>query len=84
MRKGKIIIKNLIIIIIINIKVIQISQIKTPWAKIEQYSGSRYSNPNYGKNINNKPKNKNFNHKKKRIQDINYNEYYNANKSDSK
>ena len=48
-----------------------------------KYSGSRYSNPNYGKNINNEPKNKNYNHKKKRIQDINYNEYNNANKSDS-
>ena len=47
-----------------------------------KYSGSRYSNPNYGKNINNEPKNKNYNHKKKRIQD-NYNEYNNVNKSDS-
>ena len=48
-----------------------------------KYSGSRYNNPNYGKNINNEPKNKNYNHKKKRIQDINYNEYSNSNKSDS-
>ena len=48
-----------------------------------KYTGSRYSNSNYGKNINNEQKNKNYNHKKKRIQDINYNEYNNVNKSDS-
>lgn len=48
-----------------------------------KYSGSRYSNQNYGKNINNEAKNKNYNHKKKRIQDITYNEYNNVNKSET-